>query len=126
MVEMNLALVERDIELMLELVGNHAGGDGAEHLAIFASLDLHHADQLAQALGELGHRVELMGFAFGAALAQCFEAALVPGADRDREALGKEVVARVTGGDFDLIGFTAETDDVMCENDFCLCHKIIV
>jgi hypothetical protein len=123
-INMNLTLVERDVELVLELVGDHAGGDRAEHLAIFAGLDLHDAHELGKALGEFGHGVELMSFAFGAALAERFEPALVASAQRNREPLGEKVVARVTGGDFDLIGFTTETDDVMSENDFCLCHKI--
>jgi hypothetical protein len=65
-----------------------------------------------------------MSFAFGAALAQRFEATLIARAQRNRETLREEVIASVTSGHADLIGFTAETDDVMCENDFCLCHKI--
>jgi len=34
----DLPLVERHVELRLELVGNHSRGDGAEHLAVFAGL----------------------------------------------------------------------------------------
>ena len=124
MFEMNLALVERDVELVLEFVGDHAGGDGAEHLAVFAGLDLDDADELRQALGEFGHGVELMGFALGAALAQGFEPALVALRHRNGEALREKVIARVAGGDFDLIGFAAEADDVVGKNDFGLCHKI--
>ena len=39
MLEVNFALIERDVELGLELVGDHAGRNRAEHLAILAGLD---------------------------------------------------------------------------------------
>jgi hypothetical protein len=45
-----------------------------------------------------------MRFAVAAALAQHFQAAFVRVAERDGEALRKEVVPGVTGGDLDLIG----------------------
>src|SRR5262249_2595168 len=39
MLDVDFALVERDVELRLELVGNHAGRDSPEHLAILAGFD---------------------------------------------------------------------------------------
>lgn len=44
--EMDFLLIKDDVELGLQLVGNHPGGDCAEHLAIVAGLDLDHGDQL--------------------------------------------------------------------------------
>ena len=66
---MDFPLVERDVELVLQFVGNHAGGDRAEHLAVLARLDLDDADEFGNALGEFGHGVELVRLALGAALA---------------------------------------------------------
>ena len=54
-----------------------------------------------------------MSLAFSAALAKHFETALVGTGYRNRQTLGKKVVARVTSSDFDLIGLAAETNDVM-------------
>jgi len=69
MFEMDLAFVEANVELGLELVGDHAGGDGAEHFAVLTGFDRDDADELGEAPGELGHGVEVVGFAFGAAFA---------------------------------------------------------
>ena len=107
---------------MLQLVGDHASGDGAEQLAIFTGLDLDDADQFLHRLGQLGHVVEFMSFAFSAALAKCFKTALVGLRDGDGKALRDEIIARVAGGDFDLVGFTAEAHDVVREDDFSFCH----
>ena len=75
--ELDFFLVERDVELVLQFVGDHAGGDGAEQLAFLAGLDLDDADQLGNALGEFGHGVELMRLALGAALLERLDLALV-------------------------------------------------
>jgi len=61
--------------------------------------------------------------ALGAALAQRFGVAFVGLRKRNSQALREQIVARVTGGDANLIGFTAEADDVVSEDDFGL-HKI--
>ena len=45
-----------------------------------------------------------------------FETALVGAADRNGQALRKQIVAGVAGGDLDLVGFTAEADDIVGEN----------
>ena len=37
--QMDLPLLECDVELRLQLVGNHAGSNRPEHLAVLASLD---------------------------------------------------------------------------------------
>ena len=42
--------------------------------------------------------------------------------ERNGEALREQIVARVAGGDLDLVGFTAEADDVVREDDFSF-HK---
>src|ERR1019366_968616 len=55
--EVDLPLVERDVELVFQFVGDHAGGHRAEHLAVLARLDLDDADELGNALGEFGHGV---------------------------------------------------------------------
>src|SRR5271157_4660266 len=106
--EMDFPLVEGDVELMLQLIGNHAGGDGAEQLTILARLDLDDTDQFGNAFGELAHGVELVRLAFGAALLERLEAALVRATYRNSESLRKQIIARVARGDADLVGFTAE------------------
>ena len=120
--ELDFFLVERDVELVLQFVGDHAGGDGAEQLAFLAGLDLDDADQLGQRLGQLGHGVELVRFALGAALLERLDLALVRRRDGHGQALREKKVARVAGGDADVVGFTAEADDVLRENDFSFCH----
>ena len=75
--EMDFPFFERDVELMLEFVGDHAGGHRAEHLAVFARLHGDDAGQLGETLREFGHGVKLVRFAFGAALTQRFGVALV-------------------------------------------------
>jgi hypothetical protein len=59
---------------------------------------------------------------FGAALAQGLDLALVGHGQRNGQALREKIVARVTGGNLHLVGFGAEADDVVRENDFSL-HK---
>ena len=118
MSQVDFPLVEGDVELMLQFVGDHAGGDGAEHLAIFTGLDLDDTDELGHAFGELAHGVEFMRFALGTALLERFDAAFVRMRQRNGEVLRKQIVAGVAGCDFDLIGFAAESDDVAGENDF--------
>src|ERR1051325_727999 len=103
---------------MFQLIGDHAGCHGAEKFSILAGLDLYDANELGNAFGEFAHRIELMCFPFSAALAKHFEPALVRIADRNGQALREKIIARVSRGDFDLIGFTAETYDVAGKNDF--------
>lgn len=122
MFEMDLPLVQADIELGLELVGDHAGRHRTEHFAVLACLDGDNTNELREALGELGHRVEVMGFAFGAALLENFKAAFVGAGQRNCEALRKEKIAGVTSRDLYLIGLAAEADDIVCQNDFSF-HK---
>src|ERR1043166_9759992 len=120
--DMNLPLVERDVQLRLELVGDHPGRDRSEHFAVLARFDGDDASQLAEALGELAHGVQLVRFAFGAALLENLQPAFIGTRERNRESLRKEIIAGVAGRDFYLIGFTAEADDIVSENDFSLCH----
>lgn len=120
--EVDLLLVERDVELVLEFVGDHASGHGTEKLSVIAGLDLDDADQLGEALGEFRHGVELMRFAFGALLLEGFKLAFVRRGDRHGEALGEKIVARVTGGDFDRVGFTAQANNVVSKDNFSFCH----
>jgi hypothetical protein len=111
--EVNLPFVEADVELRLKLIGNHSRGDRAEHFAVLASLDGDNANEFGETLGELGHRVELVRFALGAALLEHFKAAFVRSRDRDRKTLRKEVVAGVTSRDLDLVRLAAEANDVV-------------
>ena len=120
--QVNLLLVQSDLELGLELVGDHARGDRAKHLAILAGFDGDEASQLGNALGQLGHGIELVGFAFRAALLERFEPALIGASQRNRQALREEKVAGVTGCDLDLVGLAAQAHDVMSKNDFSFCH----
>ena len=78
---------------------------------------------LDNALGEFGHGVELVRFALGAALLERLDAALVGLRERNGQALREQIIARVAGGDFDLVGFAAEADDVVGKNDFSF-HEI--
>jgi hypothetical protein len=39
--------------------------------------------------------------------------------------LREKIVARETGGDANLVGFTAETDNVVREDNFSFCHTKI-
>lgn len=123
MFEMHLALVEADVELGLQLIGNQSRGNGAEHFAVLASLDGDDANEFGEALGELGHGVEVMGFAFGTALLEDFKPAFIRSRERDCKPLRKEVIAGVTSRDLDLVGLAAQTDDIVCQNDFSFCHK---
>jgi hypothetical protein len=111
--EMDFALVEGDVELGLELIGDQARSNRAEHFAVLAGLDGDDANELGEALGELGHGVEIVGFTFGAALLEDFKAAFVRASERNCKSLGKEIIAGVTSGDLDLVGFAAEADDVV-------------
>ena len=77
-------------------------------------------------LGEVVHVVELLRLALGALLPERFELALVRRRDRHGEALRIKIVARVAGGDADVVGFTAEADDVVREDDFSFCHTKIL
>ena len=51
---------------------------------------------------------------------------LVAGAHRNRQPLGIKVLTGVAGGDFDLVGLAAQTNDVVSENDFRLCHGKVI
>ena len=66
--EKDFAFFQDDVELGLQLVGNHARGDGAKHLAVLAGLDRDDGNEVGDALGELGHGAEFVGLAFAAAL----------------------------------------------------------
>ena len=57
--DMDFPFVERDVELMFELVSDGACGDGAEHLAIVAGFDLDDADELGHAFGQFFLRHEV-------------------------------------------------------------------
>ena len=116
--DMDLPFVERDIELLLELVGDHAGGDGPEHFAVIAGLDLDDANEFGHAFGQLAHGVELVGLAFAPVLLERFDAAFVGLRERNRKALGKQVIAGVAGGDLDVVGLGAQADDIAGEDDF--------
>src|SRR5262249_35975116 len=124
MLDVNLALIERNIELMLEFVGDHAGGNRTEHLAVLAGLDLDEADQFGNTLGQFRHGVKLMRFAFGAALLERFDVALVGLRHGNGQPLRDQKITGVAGRHFDLIGLAAETDDVAGENYFGFCHKL--
>jgi hypothetical protein len=121
--EMDLPLVEADIELGLELIGDHTRSNGAEHFAVLTGFDSDDANEFGETLGELGHGVELVGFAFGAALLENFKATFVRAGQRNCKALRKEKIAGVTSRDLDLVGLATEADDVVCQNDFSLHRK---
>ena len=75
--QVDFLLIERDVELGLELVGDGSGGHRAEHLPVIPSLDGNHGRELGNALGEFAHGIEFVGFPLGAAAAQGFDVALV-------------------------------------------------
>src|ERR1035438_2759152 len=122
--EGNLPLLERDVELSLELVGDRTRGDRAEHLAVVASLDRDDADELGDALGQVVHRVELVRLALGPALLERFNAALVGPRQRNGQSLWEQIIAGVAGGHFYLVGLATETDDVVRQNNFSFCHTV--
>ena len=111
--EMDFALVESDVELGLELIGDQARSNRAEHFAVLAGFDGDDANEFGEALGELGHGVEVVGFAFGAALLEDFKTAFVRAGEWNCQTLRKEKIAGVTGCDLDLVGLAAEADDVV-------------
>ena len=39
------------------------------------------------------------------------------------QALREKIIAGVAGGDFDQVGFPAQADDVLNQDDFSFCHK---
>ena len=120
--EMDFALIKGDVELGLDLIGDHARCDGAEHFAILASLDRNDANEFGKTLGELGHGVELVCLAFSAALFENFNAAFVSTSERNCKSLREEIIAGVTSRDFYLVGLAAQTDNVVRQNDFSFCH----
>src|SRR6185503_11767591 len=122
-IEVDLSLVEQDVELVLEFVGNGAAGDAAEDFAVIAGLHLEQAGELGDALAQFAHRIELVRLAVGAALAEHFEAALVGVGQRNRHTHRIEIIAGIAGGDFDLIRLGAEPDDLLGKDDFGLGHK---
>lgn len=65
-----------------------------------------------------------MRFTLGATLLESFDAAFVRASQRHGHSLRKEVVAGVTGGDLDQVGFAAEADNILDENNFSFWHKI--
>ena len=123
--EEDFPFFEDDVELGLQLVGDHAGGHRAKHLPVLAGLDGDDGDEVGDALGQFGHGAEFVGFACAAAFLEGFDALLVGAGERDGQALGNEVVAGVAGGDFDLVGFSAKTHDILNEDDFSFCHKLL-
>ena len=122
MFEMNLLLVDDNLKLVLELVGDGTGGDRAEHFAIFTGFCRENERHPGQAFCQFAHGVELVCFALGAAVAQGFQAALVGGGQRNSQALRKKIVAGVAGRDFHLVGFRAQANNVVGENNFGFCH----
>src|SRR5262249_4841755 len=75
--QMNFPLIQRNLELCLELVCNHARGNRAEHLAVLTGLHRDQADEFRDALGQLRHGVKLMGLALSAALAEHLDAPFI-------------------------------------------------
>ena len=105
--EMNLLLVDGDLKLVFELVGDGSRGDRTEHFAVLAGFCREHKRHPGQAFSQFAHGVEIMRFALRATVAQCFQAAFVGGGQRDRQALRKKKIAGVTSRDFHLVGFRA-------------------
>ena len=111
--QIDLLLVERDVELGLELVGNHAGRDRSEHLTVLTGLDRDQTEELGDALPEFGHGVQLMSLTFGTALLERLQPALVYTRQRDGQSLGNEIVAGIAGGHFDMVGFGTQAYDIV-------------
>ena len=59
-----------------------------------------------------------MGLAFAPVLLERLNAAFVGLRERNRKALGKQVIAGVAGGDLDVVGLGAQADDIAGEDDF--------
>ena len=85
--QVNLALVDVRIELVAQFVGDLAGGDRAEHLAVLARFDSEHESQLRERRAEFGHGLELFGFAVHAALLERFDLPFICRGQRNRESL---------------------------------------
>src|SRR3974390_326873 len=105
---------------MFQLIGNHSGGHRAEHLAVFARLHLAEANKFRQRLRKFGHGVEFVRFALGPTLAQGLDLSLIGLRERNGQSLREKKIARVTGGDLDLVGFRPEADDIVSQNNFSL------
>ena len=95
----------------------------AEHLAVVARLDREGQGHGGQALRELAHGAELLGFTLGAALAEVLNPLLVAPGHRHGQSLGNEKIAGVSGGDRDVVGLAAQAYDVLDEDDFGFRHK---
>ena len=107
LLDVNFLLIEYNLKLSLQLIGDHAVGDSAEHATIITGLDRNNGNELGDALGQFGHGVEFVSFTLGPTLLEHFQAALVGTADSNCQALGKKIITRVTSRDFNMIGFTA-------------------
>ena len=63
-----------------------------------------------------------MGFALGAALPEDFQPPFVGARKGNSQALWEEVIAGITRRDLHLVGFGAQADDIMGENNFSFGH----
>ena len=63
-----------------------------------------------------------MRFAFAAPLLEHFKAALIRRSDGNRESLRVQIITGVASRDFYMVGFAAQTDNIVCEDDFSFCH----
>ena len=109
-------------DAMAQFVGNRSGSDGTEQLAVLASFDVDDERELAQRRGELGHGIEFLRFAFGAALLERFDLALVRASERNRQPLREQIIARVTRGYFHMVRFGPKTDYIVSQNNFSFWH----
>ena len=102
--------------------GNVGGGDRAEHFPALARFHGEDERNGGEGRGEALGAFEFAGFAGDAGLLQGFDVLAVGAAYGKRDALGEQIVAGMSGADFDLVAFGAEVFDGFEEEDFGECH----
>jgi hypothetical protein len=123
---MDFALVELRVILVAQFIRDRPRRDRTEQLAVLAGLYMQHQRELAQRRSQLAHCVQFLGFAVHSALLQRFDLPLVRRGERNRQALGKKIIARVTRRHFHMVRFGPEADYIVSQNNFSLWHFILL
>src|SRR5262252_8165208 len=114
--ELDLALVNLEA-LCLQPIGDVAGGDGAEHLIVFAGLAVELQGNAIEQLGLLFRGLEFGGGLFGESGADAFKRLHVARSGFDGKLVGQEKIAGVAWLDGDNVAAVAELFDIFLKND---------
>src|SRR6516165_7000190 len=114
--KLDLALVNLEA-LCLQPIGDVAGGDGAEHLIVFAGLAVELQGNAIEQLGLLFRGLEFGGGLFSESGADAFKRLHVARSGFDGKLVGQEKIAGVAWLDGDNVAAVAELFDIFLKND---------